>query len=106
MGTSGTHSWGLREVQSPRELRGAPRDSSAVAGVEARTSGFLSRADMDLGVPLGHPQGSQASSRVEPCKSALLSSRKSSARFPVGLTIGISGFLSRCHRAVTSAIVF
>ena len=29
-GTSGISSWGLREVQSPRDSRGAPRDSSAV----------------------------------------------------------------------------
>ena len=29
------------------------------SGVEAGTSGYLSRADMDLGVPLGRPQGSQ-----------------------------------------------
>ena len=76
------------------------------SGVEARTSGFLSRADIDLGVSLGCPQSSQASSHVEPCKSALLSSRKSSVRLPVELTIEIGGFLSRGHRAVTPAIVF
>ena len=29
------------------------------SGVEVETSGFLSRADMDLGVPLRHPEGSQ-----------------------------------------------
>ena len=46
------------------------------SGVEAGTSGFLSRANMDLGVPLGFPQGSQASYLVETCKSALLSSWK------------------------------
>ena len=56
------------------------------SGVEAGTSGFLSSANMDLGVPLEFPQGSQASTRVETCKSALLSSWKSSVRFPVGLT--------------------
>ena len=72
-GTSGTRSWCLREIQSPHELRGAPPDSSAVAagarlssGVEAGTSGFLSRADKYLGVPLGYPQGSHPSSCVEP----------------------------------------
>ena len=80
-----------------------PRSSS---GVEAGNSGFLFRANMDLGVPLGCPQGSQASSRVEPCKSALLTSWKSSVRLPVRLSEGIGGFLSRCHRAVTPAIVF
>ena len=61
---------------------------------------------MDLGVPLGHPQGIQASSRVELCKSALLSSWKSSVMLPVGLTIGISGFLLRRHRVVTPATMF
>ena len=62
-------------------------------------------ADMDLAVPLGRPQGCQASSRVEPCNSALLLSQKGSVSLPVGLTIEIGGFLSRRHRAVTSAIV-
>ena len=33
--------------------------------VEAGTSGFLSSADMDLGVPLEFPKGSQTSSPVE-----------------------------------------
>ena len=95
------------------QLVRAPRDSSAIAararfssGVKAGTSGFLSRADMDLRAPLGSPQRSQASSRVEPCKSALLLSWKSSVRLPVGLTIGIGGFLWRCHMAVTPALMF
>ena len=39
----------------PQGLSG-PRSSSFV---EAGNSRFLSRADMDLGVPLGRPQGSQ-----------------------------------------------
>ena len=52
------------------------------------------------------PQGGQALSRVEPCKSALLLSQKRSVWLPVGLTIGIGGFLSRCNRASTPAIVF
>ena len=30
-GTSGTRSWGLRNVQSPCELEGVSRDSSAIA---------------------------------------------------------------------------
>ena len=85
-------------------LQSLPRPSSSSVE-DAATSGLLVRADMDLGVHLWRPQGSQALSRVEPCKSALLSSWKSSVRLPVGLTIGISGFLSRCHRAVTAAIV-
>ena len=53
---------------------------------EATTSGFLSRADMDLGVPMEFQKGSQASSSVETWKSAFLSSWKSSVRLPVGLT--------------------
>ena len=61
---------------------------------------------MDLGVALGRAQGSQALSRVEPCKSALLSSWKSRVRLPVGLTVGIGVFLSWCPRAVKPAIVF
>ena len=48
-----------------------PRSSSRV---EVGTSGFLSSADLDLRVPIEFQQGSQASSRVEPCKSALLKS--------------------------------
>ena len=80
-----------------------PRCSS---GVEAKTSGFFSRADMDLRISLGHPQDSQALSRVEPGKSALISSQKSSVSLPVWLTIGICGFLSRCHRSIPPAIVF
>ena len=61
---------------------------------------------MNLQVVRVCPQGSQDSSHVEPCKSTLLSSRKSSVRLPIGWTIGIVGFLSRCHRAVSPAIVF
>ena len=43
---------------------------------------------------------------MEPCNYALLSSQKSSVRLPAWLTIGIGGFLSMCHRAVTPAISF
>ena len=38
-----------------------------LCGVGAETSGFLSSADMDLGVFLESPQRSQSSSRVGPC---------------------------------------
>ena len=93
MGTSGTCWRGFRKVQSLCDLPEASRDSFAVtawvkvpSGVEAGTSGFLSSADMDLGVPLEFPEGSQASSRVEACKSALHYSRISRVRIPVGLT--------------------
>ena len=39
-------------------------------GAEATTSGFLSSANMDFGVPMEFWQGSQASSHVEICKSS------------------------------------
>ena len=67
----------------PLQSLPGPRSS---CGFEAVTSGFLSNADMDVRVPLEIPQGSQASSRVATCKSALLSSWKSSVRLPVKLT--------------------
>ena len=56
------------------------------SGAEAGTSGFLSSADMDLRVPMELPQGSQASSLVETCKSAFLSSFNRSVWLPVELT--------------------
>ena len=50
--------------------------------------------------------GLRASSHGEPCKSPLLSTQKSSFTLPVLFTIGIGGFLSMGHRAVTPAIAF
>ena len=47
--------------------------------------GFLSSTDMDLGIPMEFPQGSQVSSCMETCKSAFLLSCKSSGRLPVEL---------------------
>ena len=73
-----------------------PKSSS---GAEARTSGYFCRAEMDLGFPLGRPQGSQASSHVEPCKSALFSSLKCSVGLPVEMTIEIGGVLLSHHRS-------
>ena len=101
-GRSSLHSNCQGPLGIPLQSLPCPRSSH---GVEAGTSGILSVADMDFRVPLGRPLVSQASSSVEPCKSALLSSGKSSVSLPVGLTIGICGFLSRGHRAVTPAIV-
>ena len=97
-GRSSLHASHEGPLKIPLQSLPGPRSSS---GVEAGTSGYLSRTGMDLRVPRGRPQGSQASSHLEPCKSPLLSSRKSSVRLPVGLTIWIVGFLSRRHRAVT-----
>ena len=92
-GISGTCSCCLRKVPSHASCEGplriplqsvpGPRSSS---GVVAKTSVFPSNADMDLGVPIEFQQWSQASSRVETCKFAFLSSSKSSVRVPVGLT--------------------
>ena len=68
-------------------------------------SGFLSCANMDLRFPLGFPQGSQASSRGDMhfrSSAELAKQRQASSRFD----IGIGGILSRCHWAVTPAIVF
>ena len=64
----------LQSVLSPK----------ASCGVEAGSKGFLSSADMNLGVPLESPQGSQAS-RVETCKSTFLKRCNSSVRLPVEL---------------------
>ena len=87
----------------PLQSLPGPRSSS---GVEVGTSGFLSRADVDFGVTLRHPQGSQGLVSCEAVKSTLLSSWKSSVRHLVLFSIGIGGFLSMGHRAVTPAIVF
>ena len=80
-----------------------PRSSS---GVEARTSGFLSMANMDLWFLWGVHRGVRASSHMVPCKTALLLTWKSSVSFPVWFTIVIGGFPFRGNRAVTTAIVF
>ena len=66
-------------------LQSLPMKRSS-SGFHAATSGFLFSANMDLGFFLEFPQGSQASFRVEACKSAVLSSWKSSVRLPIGLT--------------------
>ena len=50
--------------------------------VSAGTGGFLSSADMYLGVILESPQGSQSSSRVGACTCAFLSSCSSSVTLP------------------------
>ena len=55
-------------------------------GAEATNSGFPSRADRDLGVPMEFEQGSQASSFVETCKSTFLPICISRDRLPVELT--------------------
>ena len=53
-----------------------------LCGVGAGTLGFFSSADMDLGVLLESPQGSQSSSRVGACTCAFLPSCSSSVALP------------------------
>ena len=88
-GRSGLHASPEGPLGIPLQSLLVPRSSS---GVEAGTSGYLSRTGMDLRVPRGRPQGSQASSHVETCKSPLLSSRKSSVRLSFELTYGLVAF--------------
>ena len=82
-GKSSLHaSW---EVVLGIPLQSVPGPGSS-SGAEATASGFLFSADMDVGVPMEFPQGSQALSHVETWKSTFLSMRKSSVRLPVALT--------------------
>ena len=74
------------------------------SGAEAATSGFISSADMHLGVPMEFQLESQDScGDMQVCYSLELEKHcQSSCR----VDIGIGGFFSWCHRAVTSAMVF
>ena len=87
-----------------------------LCGVGAGTWGFLSSADMDLGVLLESPQGSQSSSRVGHARA--ISSRgvaavscfpsggsrdqgRSLEAFPRGFPTGLSHVPPRCVRSAT-----
>ena len=88
-----------------------------LCGVGAGTGEFLSCADMDLGVLLESPQGSQSPSRVGACTCAFLPSCSSSVTLPFTCVKGSVAFprgfptrLSRkafpqgcptCHRGVS-----
>ena len=63
-----------------------------LCGDGAGTSGFLSSADMDLGVLLESPQGSQSSSRVGACMCAFLPSCSSSVALPFAWIKGSGAF--------------
>ena len=120
-GTSGTCSGGLRKGQSPCELLGGlgiPLPSMSgpktLCGVGAGTLGFLSSADMDLGVLPESPQG--VSPRLKWWHARALSSRAVAAvsRFPssgsrdqrLSLEAFPRGFPTRLtHRAVPRATV-
>ena len=81
--------WWPQERQTHASCSVDSRDSSpvdavakALCGVGSGTLGFLSSADMDLGVLLESPQGSQSSSRGEACMCAFLPSCSSSVALP------------------------
>ena len=109
METSGFRSCFLRRVKSPCELRGSSWDSSPVgAGAYGlfkcwgRNLRFLYSADMDLGVPMEFQRGVRP--RIVWRHASQLSSRAVKVVLGSGRDdIGICGFLSRCHRAVTHA---
>ena len=63
-----------------------------LCGDGARTSGFLSSADMDLEGLLESPQGSQSSSSVVACTCAFLPSCSSSVTLPLAWIKGSVAF--------------
>ena len=63
-----------------------------LCGVGVGTRGFLSSADMDLGVLLESPQGSQSSSRVGACTCAFVPSCSSSVALPFAWIKGSVAF--------------
>ena len=63
-----------------------------LCGVMAGTCGFLSSADMNLGVLLESPQGCQSSSRVGPCTCAFPPSCSSSVPLPFAWIKGSVAF--------------
>ena len=97
-------------------LPSMPR-SKTLCGVGARTRGFLSSADMDLGVLLESPQGSQSSSRMGACTWAFLPSCSSTVTLPFAWIKGSVAFprgfptrlsheafpqgCPKCHRGVS-----
>ena len=85
-----------------------------LCGVSAGTGGFLSSADMDLGVLLEYPQGRQFSSGVRACTCDFLPSCSSSVTLPFACIRDLwlsfeaiqGGFPMRLsHRAVPRATV-
>ena len=100
MGTSGTRSGGLRKGQSPCELLGGLlgflshrcRGLRPCVDSVPEAEGFLYSADMDLGVLLESPQGSQSSSRVGACTCAFLLSCSSSVTLPFAWIKGSVAF--------------
>ena len=88
-----------RPLGIPLQSLLGPRFSS---GVEVRTSGFLTSANMDLGIPMEFQRGVRP--RIVWRHASPLSSLAVKVVLGSGRDdIGICGFLSRCHRAVTHA---
>ena len=117
-GTTGTDSAGLRKGQSPCELLGGLlgflshrcRGLRPCVDSVPEAEGFLSSADMDLGVLLESPQGSQSSSRVGACTCAFLPSCSSTVTLPSAWIKGSVAFprgfpLRPSHRAVPRSTV-
>ena len=99
MGTSVTRCGGLRKRQPRGSSLGASRDSSPVdAGAKdlvcsrCRNLRIPLQCDMDLGVLLESPQGSQSSSQVGACTCAFLPSRSSSVTVPFAWIKGSVAF--------------
>ena len=81
-GVSPRLEWVPARALSSRAVAAVSRWLKTLFGVGAGTSEFLSSADMDLGVLLESPQGSQSSSRVGACTCAFLPSCSSSVTLP------------------------
>ena len=105
--------WWPQERPVPKRVARGPLGISlplklgpkTLCGASAGTCRFLSSADMDLGVLLDTPQGSQSSSRVGECTCAFLPSCSSSVTLPFAWIKGSvafpRGFPTRLsHRAV------
>ena len=75
-------------------------------GVEGGTSGFLSRAKMDLRVLLEFPPGKLRPLLMWRHARLLSLEMENQCQASCWADLGIGGFLRRCHRAVTAAIVF
>ena len=66
---------------------------------------MLSSADMDLGISLEIPQGSHSSNGVD-MQVHIPHELEKQCQASFRVEIRISGFFSRCHRSVTTTIVF
>ena len=121
--------WWPQERPVPKQVARGPLEiplpsmpgPKILCGVGARNGAFLSSADMDLGVLLESPQGSQSSSRVGACTCSFLPSCSSSVTLPVAWIMGSATFprgfpmrlsqeaypqgCSTCHRGVSRSSV-